>query len=106
MEYIDSWLNRITMYRLALYFLTVLFIVALVLSFFGQVYFKPLHLFISAVVLIATCYYSNKLFGKLFSATVNVDSAYITAFILVLIITPGQTIYDYWLLALAGVLAM
>jgi len=85
---IDNVLNRITMYRLVLYYLIFLVVAAVALSFFGLLPFQPLHLLVSLSVLVSVCWIANSALAKLFGVPANAESLYITAFILALIITP------------------
>jgi ferredoxin-NADP reductase len=105
---IDSFLNRITMYRIVLYYLTILAIVGFVLSFFGLVPFGPTPFIFSFFVIFAVSMISNALFARIFKAARNLESVYITAFILVLIITPVSytNIPGIWFLVWTSFLAM
>ncbi len=85
---IDDFLNKITMYRLVLYYLIGLLLISLVLSFFHILPFSPEILLFSAFLILLACYISNTLFAKAFGAITNSESVYITALILVLIIMP------------------
>ena len=85
---IDSALNRVTMYRLVLYYLIFLVVAGVALSFFGFLPLQPLDLLVSVSVLIFVCWIANSIFAKLFGVPANTESLYITAFILALIITP------------------
>ena len=85
---IDNFLNKITMYRLVLYYLVGLLFVALVFSFFHALSFNPEVLVFSVFIILLSCYVGNILFAKIFGAIPNIESVYITAFILALIITP------------------
>jgi len=85
---IDSVLNRITMYRLALYYVAALLAVAFVLGFFHLVPHDPTALAFSAVFITAVCWATNRFFALLFRVPVNTESIYITAFILALIMPP------------------
>lgn len=87
-DFIDNFLNGTTMYRLMLYYLAFLFIVATAFSFFGILPYQPLALIISAFVVIFACWVTNTVFARVFGAPANIESVYITALILVLIITP------------------
>lgn len=87
-ESIDRFLNRTTMYRLALYVIVAELAMGAVLGLFGAVPFGPTALILSAAVLVAACVASNALFARVFRAPVNRESAIITALILALIITP------------------
>ncbi len=77
------------MYRLVLYYLEVLLGAAFVFSFFGILPFGPAELVFSAAVIMAVCIAANWIFAKVFDAVTNVESVYITAFILALIIPPA-----------------
>lgn len=85
---VDNFLNKTTMYRLVLYYLAGLFGVALVFGFLGILPYPPSALVYSAVVLCVVSWITNRLFARVFNAPTNVESVYITALILVLIITP------------------
>lgn len=88
MIFIDSVLNRITMYRLVLYYLVILLTTAILFSFFGVLNFSPLNLVFSTFVILVVCWITNAVFSRSFAAAPNIESAYITAFILALIISP------------------
>ena len=105
MEYIDDFLNSITMYRLVLYVLTCYLVVALVLSFFNLLPFSSIDLLISSGILIVVCGITNKFFAKIFKASSNVESIFITAFILSLIITPARNFNEAIFLSLVAVLS-
>ncbi len=85
---IDDFLNKITMYRLVLYYLTGLFLIALLFSIFGILPYAPLALLYSLALLLVVCVLMNLVFARIFAVAANVESTYITAFILALIITP------------------
>ena len=85
---IDSVLNRITMYRLVLYYVIFLVVAAVALSFLGFLPFQPVDLLVSVSVLVFLCWIANGVFAKVFNVPANTESLYITAFILALIITP------------------
>jgi ferredoxin-NADP reductase/Na+-translocating ferredoxin:NAD+ oxidoreductase RnfD subunit len=100
---IDYLLDRITMYRLVLYYLIALVGIAVVLCFFGYLPFNPFALAFSAGYLTIICWLSNKVFASVFKAPVNVESVYITALILVLIVNPLKIPHDIiFLTAVAG----
>ncbi|HVZ13197.1 MAG TPA: RnfABCDGE type electron transport complex subunit D, partial [Bauldia sp.] len=88
MKWIDDLLNRITMYRLVLYYLIALVAAAFVLGLFHIGPAAPLSLAWTALVTIAVCWFANRLFGSFFEVPTNAESAYVTALILVLIIDP------------------
>src|SRR5258708_36963850 len=106
MKFIDNFLEKITMYRLVLYYLILLLGVAFIYSLVGILPFNPFLLFFSTIFLTAVCWLTNKLFGKVFGVPTNVESVYISALILALILTPAQSIQSIMFLFWAGVLAM
>ena len=106
MKFIDSLLDKITMYRLVLYYLLLLLIVALVYSFLGLLPYNPLSLIFSTIFIVGICWGTNKLFAKTFHAPTNVESVYISALILALIISPIKSVQDVIFLFWAGVLTM
>jgi glycine betaine catabolism B len=103
---IDDWLNRITMYRLVLYYLIFLLGSAVLLSLFGILKYDVFALLFSIGFLIAVCWSVNWIFARTFGVAANVESVYISALILALIITPLQSVNDLWLLSWSAVLAM
>lgn len=88
MKAIDNFLNRITMYRLVLYYLSVLLVAAGLFGLVGFLPLNPANLAFSTLLILAVCWLSNFVFAKTFGAIPNVESVYITGFILALIISP------------------
>ena len=88
LDFIDGFLNRITMYRLVLYFLIALLAIAAAFGAFGILPYGPLAIVFSTAILLLVSWITNQLFAKTFGAQPNVESVYITALILALIITP------------------
>lgn len=88
LKYIDNFLNQITMYRLVLYVLVALVVAAFGLSFFGVLPYNPGDLVASTFLILFVSWLTNTLFSKVYSVPVNTESVYITAFILILVITP------------------
>src|SRR5665213_1802108 len=100
---IDKLIDSITMYRLLLYYLIALLAIAIGLSAFGDLHYKPLYIAISATILLAACWIINKVFSYIFDAPINPESSLITALILALIITPNPTgLGILFLLAVSG----
>jgi ferredoxin-NADP reductase len=109
MRFIDQVLNKITMYRLVLYYLIFLLLAASALGAFGILPYSPLALLFSTFILLATCLGVNYIFARVFKVQTNVESAYITALILALIIDPPQAanlFSNFWFLFWAAALAM
>lgn len=106
MKFIDDFLNNITMYRLVLYFLIILGVIGLSFAVFGILPFDPInYLFSFAFILIAS-YVSNWIFAKVFEAPTNVESVWITALILALIITPPKSFSEVVFIGWAATLSM
>lgn len=106
MKFIDNFLDKITMYRLVLYYLLLLLFGAFVLSALGILHFNPFLLIFSALFLTAVCWVTNKIFSWTFKAPTNVESVYISALILALIVSPPQSLGDVMFLFWAGVLTI
>ncbi len=105
-RFIDNQLNKITMYRLALYTLIFLLVAALFLTFSGALPYTPQSLLISVGFILVVSLITNRLFSATFGVPANVESVYISALILALIITPIHSLGDLWFLFWASVLAM
>ncbi len=103
---VDNFLNAITMYRLVLYYLIFLLLVALVFSLFGILPFGPISLTVSTLVLLGVGYGTNKILGKIFGAITNLESVYISVLILALIITPIKSLAGIPFLVFAAILTM
>ncbi|MCL5675600.1 MAG: oxidoreductase [Patescibacteria group bacterium] len=103
---VDDFLNNTTMYRLVLYCLLALTFVAFVFSFFGVLPYEPFSFLFSVLFIISVSWLANTLFSKVFQTPTNIESVYISALILALIIAPPKTLADAVFLFWAGVLAM
>lgn len=100
---IDYFLDRITMYRLVLYYLIALVTIAAGLSWFGTLQYNPLAILGSAAYLVVICWITNKIFSYVFEVPANVESFFITALILALIVTPLGSLHNIvFLTAVAG----
>jgi ferredoxin-NADP reductase/Na+-translocating ferredoxin:NAD+ oxidoreductase RnfD subunit len=106
MKIIDDLLNRVTMYRLVLYYLIGLISVAVLLSFAHALTYDPYALLFSTAFILAVCAGANYISARLFGLPANVESSAITALILALIITPINGYVDLWFLFWASVLSM
>lgn len=105
-KHIDNLLNRFTMYRVVLYYLLGLIAIAVIFGAFGIISYNPLYLLAEAAFITAVCWLVNELFSRTFSAPTNVESVYITAFILTLLITPGKPIEMIGMYFWSAVIAM
>lgn len=103
---IDDFLNQITMYRLVLYYLLTLLGVAFIYSAIGILAFDPYALVMLIAFLIVVSYISSAIFAWAFDVTPNMESVYISALILALIINPPTNPTDLWAIGWTAVLAM
>lgn len=106
LEWIDNKLNGITMYRLVLYYLLAIYVVALILGFFHILNYDPLYLLGEGAFITAVAWITNTIFSRVFKAPTNVESVYITALILTLIIPPASPASSIMFYAWAAILAM
>jgi ferredoxin-NADP reductase/Na+-translocating ferredoxin:NAD+ oxidoreductase RnfD subunit len=90
LSFVDRILNKITMYRLVLYYLFALAGAAAVFGAFGIIPYSPFALGFSVALLICVSLGTNELFARVFKAHPNAESVYITALILALIIPPAN----------------
>lgn len=86
---IDRFIDRITMYRLVLWYLVVLLLAAMALGAIHFIAIDPVALGLSAVLVIAGGWIANQIFARVFGAIPNIESVYITGLIIVLIMDPA-----------------
>jgi len=108
MNFIDGFLNKITMYRLVLYYLIALLAIATIFGAFGILPYNPIAIAFSTLFLVIVAWAANGILARVMNAQPNTESVYITALILALIITPGMPndVATVTFLAWAAVLAM
>lgn len=104
MKFIDTLLDGITMYRLVLYYLLVLLFVAVIFSIVGILPFSPISLIFSTLFILSISWITNTIFAYAFKAPTNVESVYISALILAVILSPIKSLSDMPLLFFASVL--
>lgn len=100
---IDNFLNNITMYRLVLYYLLVLVILASFFGFLGILPYSFFSIIFSAVLITLVMLTANEIFARTYGAPTNSESVYISALILTLIITPPKNLHDIMFLFWAAV---
>ena len=105
-KWIDDLLNRITMYRLVLYYLIFLLTIAFLMSVVGALSYDPFALLVSIAFLLTICVIVNRIFAAAFHVPANVESVYISALILALILTPIRSFNDLWFFGWAALWAM
>lgn len=106
MNVIDKFLNNITMYRVVLYGLTIIALTAIALGFFGVIAFDGVSLIGSLAIIMVSSILANKLFAKLYNAPTNVESVYISAFILFFLLEPSMTVSGIVALVAGSVITM
>lgn len=101
---LTAFLTRITMYRLAVWYLAGMLALAVVLSFAKILPYDPLDIFLQTAVLLAFSLLINSALERMAGADIHHESAIITALILSLIIGPAPLAENFlFLLFLAGV---
>ena len=105
-KFVDRLLDGITMYRMVLYYLIVLLAAAAGLSALGVLGYNPLAIILSSLYLVVVCGVTNAVFARMFETPASIESSYITALILALIITPLANTHNLQFLTAAGGLAI
>lgn len=103
---IDNFLNQTTMYRLLVYYLGGLLVIAAGFSAVGILPYDPLYLLASAGFLAAVSWLFNVGVARIWNVPTNAESSIITALILALIITPDKPYVSFFFLLWAALLAM
>jgi glycine betaine catabolism B len=86
---LDRLIDRITTYRLVLWYLLALLGAALVLGSLHVIAVNPVALALSTVLVLAGGWIANQIFARIFDAVPNIESIYITGLIIVLIMDPA-----------------
>lgn len=102
---IDTILGKVTMYRLVIYGLVAIALSALGLMLSGYLSYSPTAFLLSAVLIVAASYASNKLFGWIFGVRPYAESAIITGLILALLFMPPRAPLGYGELMLVAAFA-
>lgn len=106
MRYIDLFIDRITMYRLLLYYLLLLTGSATLFSALGWLSYNPYSILFTASYFVLSCFVINYLFAKAFNAPTNWESSVLTGLILSLIITPASSFKEVAFFTIAAGLAV
>jgi ferredoxin-NADP reductase/Na+-translocating ferredoxin:NAD+ oxidoreductase RnfD subunit len=88
------------------YYLLTLWVVSIILSLTNILPYNALDILYSGIFLSVVCNLANYLLAKIFHARTNLESAYITALILTLIVGPLSPIENLLILTFIGVVAM
>lgn len=105
-DFVNRFLNSITMYRLLVYGLSVLVGYSLILVAFGILPYGLAPYIYLLSTLIFSCFVFNFLFGKFLRVETNIESWVITALILYFILFPVLEISDFYFALIAGGLAV
>jgi ferredoxin-NADP reductase/Na+-translocating ferredoxin:NAD+ oxidoreductase RnfD subunit len=89
-----------------LYYLILLVVQAIILAALHIIGFDPVYLLLSTAFLLLICAIINELFSRMFGAPSNIESIYITALILALLVQPATKWTDLLGLAVVGFLAV
>jgi ferredoxin-NADP reductase len=106
MRPVDILLDKLTSYKLVLYFLYLTLGWGILASLLGEVPFKWYSIAVSAVLLIAVCRGVNEFLSRYLNVPVNKESYLITALILSLILSPAHSLGGFLILVVAAAVAM
>jgi glycine betaine catabolism B len=103
---VDKLLNKLTMYKVVLFGLLFLTVVSLFLSYLNIIFYEPLSLIFTLVILLSFSFFSNILIAKVLKVVPNTESSIITALILFFILIPIENLSEIWVYILAALLAV
>lgn len=103
---IDSLVNRITMYKLLLWGLRILFAISWVFSIVGVLPYGAVRPLVSISILLGVAFTANYLFAKFYKVAANSESTNITAVLLYFIFQPPRNVQDAVALGLAALIAI
>jgi len=106
MGFVDVVLNNLTMYRLMLYFLSILVGVGVLLSAFGVLPYSAWDIFLQAIVFVVICWGSNTFLSRVLRTKPNFESSIITALILTLVIGPVSLPGEWVVVVVTSLAAM
>lgn len=106
LKLLDKLIDNVTMYRLLIYYLLGLLLLAAILGGFSVVSYSPVAIALCASYLVVICWLTHFIFSRVFGVAANFESTLITALILALIITPLATSDNLVFLTAAGGLAI
>lgn len=88
---LDNLIDGVSMYRLLLYYLIALLVVAFGMSLIGIMHYNPIFIALSAIILVFACWAINRILAAIFHAPINPESSILTGLILALIVPPKPT---------------
>ena len=92
MQLVSNFLNKITMYRLMLYFLSALVLLSAFLGLLGVMPYDPSAIIFQALLFLLSCFYINLGIARLLKIKPNTESSVITGLILSLLMGPSLTL--------------
>ncbi len=106
LEALDKLLDRVTMYRLLIYYLVGLLVVAVGFSAAGKLNYSPVAIAGLSLYIFVVAWVTNKMFAWFLDIAGNSDSTLITALILALIISPTTDRFNFLFITAATGLAI
>ncbi len=104
--FLDKLIDKLTSYRLMLYFLLSLAGLAFIGSFLDKVPYSWNEILISVATLMAICWIADRLISEFLNIAANNESSYITALILALILPPPKNLHEFALIVAAAIAAI
>lgn len=105
MKFIDTLLNKITMYRLVVYGLGILTVVGILLASIGRLSMSPVGMIISLIILCLSTVAVEYTYAKIWRVPFNSESWLITALIIFLITPAPKSFNDAIAVLIIGTLA-
>lgn len=107
-HYIQKHLDSLTMYRTISLGLSILAAYALALSVFGNLPYNSFEILLSLTATLFVAFFTNWLASKIWRASVNYESAFITALIVFFLVLPAEqtSLSDTWIIAAVTALAI
>lgn len=103
---IDELINSFTMYKIMMFSLSAITILATILSLLGLLPFSLLSMGLSLTLILSLCFLVNVLFAQIFSVYINLESSFISGMILFLIFSPASSGEGFVMLVVASLIAM
>lgn len=94
------------MYKLVLYGLIILSLIAVLFGFVGMLPFSGLSLLYSLFTVGIICSITNEIFAKIFNVQTNSESYLISGLILFFVTFPVESMFDFKMIVVASVVAM
>jgi ferredoxin-NADP reductase len=102
---LDRVTGRVTMYRLVVFSLIALAVIAIILSLAGQVFYTPAEIALSGIVAVGATYLTSLLFALVFRTRAHIESSIITGLLLLFLFRPTTDVTELGTIALAALIA-